>query len=61
VGGDHTTGTWKPFVDRVHAKGLAFGLHLMHGKLALPPRLAVNAVVLSIYPTNRFVTATAMA
>lgn len=26
-----TYGSWKPFVDRVHAKGIAFGIHLMHG------------------------------
>lgn len=24
-------GNWKPFVDQVHARGIAFGLHLMHG------------------------------
>ena len=37
------TGSWKPFADRVHAKGLAFGLHLMHGipKLAVEGRLPI--------------------
>lgn len=24
-------GSWKPFVDQVHAKGIGFGIHLMHG------------------------------
>jgi alpha-galactosidase len=38
IGGNLTTGSWKPFTDRVHAKGLAYGLHLMHGI----PKLAVN-------------------
>jgi hypothetical protein len=38
INNDHTRGTWKPFVDRVHARGIAFGLHLMHGI----PKLAVN-------------------
>lgn len=24
-------GSWKPFVDKVHGQGIAFGLHLIHG------------------------------
>jgi len=24
-------GSWKPFIDKVHAQGIAFGLHLIHG------------------------------
>ena len=39
----HHTGTWAPFVERVHAKGIAFGLHLMHGipKLAHDLKLPI--------------------
>eukprot|EP00040_Diaphanoeca_grandis_P011265 m.57703 g.57703 ORF g.57703 m.57703 type:complete len:517 (+) comp22424_c0_seq1:423-1973(+) len=42
-----TFGTWKPFVDRVHARGIAYGLHLMHGV----PKIAV-AKKLNILGTN---------
>ena len=43
VGGDRTTGSWKAFVDRVHAKGIAYGLHLMHGipKIAVANKLSI--------------------
>jgi hypothetical protein len=44
---DHTWGTWKPFVEQVHAKGLAFGVHLIHGI----PKIAVTEK-LQIYGTN---------
>jgi len=39
----HHAGTWAPFVERVHAKGIAFGLHLMHGipKLAHDLKLPI--------------------
>jgi alpha-galactosidase len=42
-GGPDVTGTWKPFTDRVHAKGIAYGLHLMHGipKLAVADKLPI--------------------
>lgn len=41
--GEDLTGTWKPFTDRVHAKGIAYGLHLMHGipKLAVADKLPI--------------------
>ena len=43
AGGGDRTGSWKPFADRVHAKGLAYGLHLMHGipKLAVANKLPI--------------------
>lgn len=31
ISGDRTKGTWKPLIDRIHAKGIAFGLHLVEG------------------------------
>ena len=33
--GEDMTGTWKSFTDRVHAKGIAYGLHLMHVRASL--------------------------
>ena len=33
-----TYGSWRGFVDRAHAKGIAYGIHLMHGV----PKLAVE-------------------
>ena len=43
VGGDKTRGSWKAFVDRAHAKGIAYGVHLMHGipKLAVKNKLPI--------------------
>ena len=43
AGGGDATGSWKPFTDRVHAKGIAYGLHLMHGipKLAVADKLPI--------------------
>ena len=50
-GGD---ATWKPFVDKVHAKGLAFGLHLVHGVPvpAVQSRLSIEGTT---YTANEIV------
>ena len=34
-------GSWKPFVDRAHARGIGFGIHLMQGI----PRVASGRAV----------------
>ena len=39
---DHTWGTWKPFVERVHAKGLAFGLHLIRASATVCVHVATT-------------------
>ena len=53
--GEDMTGTWKSFTDRVHAKGIAYGLHLMHVRASLcgttwavrtPPGMLFTTVLL---------------
>jgi hypothetical protein len=49
------TGSWKAFTDRAHAKGVAYGLHLMHGipKLAVNDKLPVRRVPAPVRPRAR--------
>jgi alpha-galactosidase len=53
--GNSTTGSWKTFTDRAHAKGIAYGLHLMHGipKLAVNDKLPVRRVPAPMRPRAR--------
>lgn len=43
VGGNASWGSWKHFIEKTHAQGIAFGLHLMHGipKIAVQNRLPI--------------------
>eukprot|EP01052_Picozoa_sp_SAG31_P035927 SAG31_NODE_4404_length_3264_cov_2.812322_3_plen_343_part_00 len=50
------TGSWKKFTDRAHTKGIAYGLHLMHGipKLAVNDKLPVRECSPSPHPHKFF-------